>query len=186
MRSNGSQIRLQNRIPILICYILLHNSQIDSKMTTAFRLSLLALLCLTSQSSDILQGECTAKSYCEGNPTGRNVTLKAREEDDAGSTEASFVSPAPKSYGGLGADLGEPQTIDQSYADEMMEKIEEARRYMRDEVLVNPKYDRVRSICKNKHALCTYWSVLGECSNNPAYMNINCAPVCGVCEVRLD
>ena len=149
---------------------------------TIFRLSFFTLLCLTSQSSDVFQGECTVDSYCEGN-LKENFTL---EEENVGSTEATFTSPAPKSYGGLGADLGEPQTIDQSYADEMMEKIEEARRYMRDEVLVNPKYDRVRSICKNKHALCTYWSVLGECSNNPAYMNINCAPVCGVCEVRLD
>ncbi|KAL9187261.1 hypothetical protein ACHAXT_001364 [Thalassiosira profunda] len=56
------------------------------------------------------------------------------------------------------------------------------RAYMADEVMVDPKYASVRGKCKNKHELCSYWAMLGECTNNPSYMQTNCAPACQSCE----
>jgi prolyl 4-hydroxylase len=53
--------------------------------------------------------------------------------------------------------------------------------YMRKEVWVDPKYEKVKKHCKNKHENCSYWAFLGECDANPGYMVTNCAPACMTC-----
>ena len=35
--------------------------------------------------------------------------------------------------------------------------------------------------CINKHDLCTYWSINGECETNPKFMNLECSPACQTC-----
>lgn len=35
--------------------------------------------------------------------------------------------------------------------------------------------------CVNKHSECSYWAASGECSKNPRYMELSCAPACGTC-----
>lgn len=82
----------------------------------------------------------------------------------------------------LGADFGEAQVVDSKHEASILERIQEARAYLHDEVLVDPKYRDVRDFCRNKHADCAFWSVIGECEKNPAYMKINCAPVCKSCD----
>jgi hypothetical protein len=157
---------------------------------TILRLSLLAFLWLKSQASELVQEECSIGSYCEGDKIGlaadyaSNVTLDEIEEETFIS-EASYSAPAPKSNTGLGADLGEPQHLDGGNAEEIKERIAVAREYMQNEVMVNSTYEIVRPMCKNKHQSCAFWSVLGECENNPGYMLVNCAPVCSSCEVRV-
>jgi len=37
-------------------------------------------------------------------------------------------------------------------------------------------------MCKNKHEMCSVWSMQGECDVNPMYMKQNCAPACQSCE----
>jgi hypothetical protein len=147
------------------------------------RYSILAFLLFQSRASDLLQQECTIDSYCED--TG-NATQNELEEDgdDVVISESSYTHPAPKSTTGFAADLGEPQLLDATYSDEILETVERARSYVQNKVMVDEKYEKVRSICKNNHQNCAFWSVLGECENNPAYMNVNCAPLCNSCEVR--
>ncbi len=103
-------------------------------------------------------------------------------------TEATSPSnntvPAPKASQGLGSDIGKPQDLDPGYSDMIVERIEKAREYFHSKVMVEDLYKGVRSICRNEHNFCAFWSVLGECENNPAYMHVNCAPVCETCEVR--
>jgi hypothetical protein len=144
---------------------------------TILRLSILAFLWLKSQASELVQGECSIGSYCEGDKIGLAATTFI--------SEASYSAPAPKTNTGLGADLGEPQHLDENNAEEIKERITAAREYMRNEVMMNGTYEKVRPMCKNSHQSCAFWSVLGECENNPGYMLVNCAPVCKSCEVRV-
>jgi hypothetical protein len=156
------------------------------------RLSILAFLWLKSHASERVHGECSiGGSYCEGDKLdlaagyASDVTLDKIEEDTFIS-EASYSSrtPAPKTNTGLGADLGEPQQLDEKNAEEIRERIAAAREYMQTEVRMNSTYEKVRPMCKNNHQSCAFWSVLGECENNPGYMLVNCSPVCSSCEVR--
>lgn len=104
-------------------------------------------------------------------------------------TESSYTPPlnhtypAPKTAEGLGLDLGEPQSLDPTYSEHIFARIEKSREYMQSKVMAEDKYSEVRSICKNQHSNCAFWSVIGECENNPGYMHVNCAPVCETCEV---
>lgn len=108
--------------------------------------------------------------------------------DNNSITEAASPSnntvPAPRTAQGLGSDIGKNQDLDPSYSEMIFEKIEKAREYIYSKVMVEDLYKNVRTICRNEHSSCAFWSVLGECENNPAYMHVNCAPVCETCEVR--
>lgn len=53
--------------------------------------------------------------------------------------------------------------------------------YMANVVMTDPAYAPVKNTCKNRHELCSYWSMIGECDRNPAYMKVNCAPACQSC-----
>ena len=56
------------------------------------------------------------------------------------------------------------------------------KEYMANVVMADPSYESVRDKCLNQHELCSFWSFIGECENNPAYMKVNCAPACQSCE----
>jgi ShK domain-like len=46
-----------------------------------------------------------------------------------------------------------------------------------DEFMALPT--KIQENCRNKHELCAFWSAIGECSANMAFMKIQCAP--GMC-----
>jgi len=46
-------------------------------------------------------------------------------------------------------------------------------------------YQKVRHGCKNLHEDCSLWASVGECTKNPGYMELNCAPACMCCD-KLD
>ena len=104
-------------------------------------------------------------------------------------SEASYEvpPPAPKAKSendDFGVDMGIPQTIEGDQAALILSNMLQAREYMENVVMVNETYAKVRDLCRNKHELCSFWSSIGECSNNPAYMHTNCGPACQTCEVR--
>ncbi|CAG2069015.1 unnamed protein product, partial [Timema podura] len=35
--------------------------------------------------------------------------------------------------------------------------------------------------CEDHNQHCERWATIGECANNPDYMNIYCAKACGAC-----
>lgn len=101
------------------------------------------------------------------------------------SSESSYeiecpAEQAPDEH--TGADMGEPQVAGMFDGKAVLERIKAARTYLRQQVYLDPKYEKVRELCVNKHASCAFWAVKGECENNPGYMNVNCAPVCQTCE----
>ena len=70
----------------------------------------------------------------------------------------------------LGSDLGETQVASGDQKAEIYLRIGAARDYIRNEVLVDARYENVRDMCQNKHSNCAFWAVAGECEANPAYM----------------
>ena len=158
-------------------------------------------LLVEAQNADIIQEECVLESITKKNGTdgssnfGSDCGKSVVEIDGDGATveeavitEATSPSnttvPAPKASQGLGSDIGLPQDLDSGYSDLIFARIEKAREYFQSRVMVEDLYKDVRSICRNEHSSCAYWSVLGECDNNPSFMHIKCAPVCETCEVR--
>jgi hypothetical protein len=120
---------------------------------------------------------------------GKNNTCSSDEDDGVIISEASFTdisSPAPNTIGELGEDIGVPQMVDPNQAQATLDLIEQARQYMKKEVMIEAKYEPVRDLCKNNHKSCTFWSLIGECEVNPAYMKVNCGPACFSCEVSID
>eukprot|EP00980_Cylindrotheca_fusiformis_P013382 scaffold3410_cov141-Cylindrotheca_fusiformis.AAC.25 len=135
-------------------------------------------------------GECMISQMAEkaitdgGASLGNDRNSACVEEEVAGEASYSDIStPAPMNYDEVGTDFGVAQTIDSKRGQECLDRIAEARDYMTNKVMVDDSYEKTRSLCKNKHKDCTFWSVLGECENNPAYMRLNCAPVCQSCEM---
>ena len=82
----------------------------------------------------------------------------------------------------LGADYGVPQLAEGQRAEETRALIAKADEYMRSRVFVEDEFRSVRSDCKNRDPLCSFWAVEGECEANPSYMIIQCAPACQSCE----
>ncbi|KAG7364995.1 2-oxyglutarate/Fe(II) oxygenase [Nitzschia inconspicua] len=94
----------------------------------------------------------------------------------------NLTFPAPKTYEGIGRDLGEPQHMDPSHSKEIYQRIEDARVYVEQVIRNDEKLSSIQHLCKNMHPSCAFWSVVGECDNNPGYMHMKCAPVCRTCD----
>merc|ERR1712226_1830646 len=60
--------------------------------------------------------------------------------------------------------------------------IQTMNEYMTSPALLNdPLFPKVGPECQNRHVDCAFWVSIGECDANPAYMKMNCAPLCGTC-----
>jgi hypothetical protein len=145
------------------------------------RFSILVALVFAGQASDVIQQECAVDGSgsvdCDESEErvtdddGSNNNIYENDDTmliaEASNTFPNATSPAPKVTAGLGADLGEIQFLDAVHSEVIKERIREAQEYMRDVVMVEQKYDKVRSICRNNDASCTFWAVLGECEATP-------------------
>mmetsp|Transcript_13726 Transcript_13726/g.26298 ORF Transcript_13726/g.26298 Transcript_13726/m.26298 type:complete len:459 (-) Transcript_13726:149-1525(-) len=108
------------------------------------------------------------------------------DEEDEQISEAfstGVSAPAVHVADEFGSDLGKPQVIDAVIGDDVKARISDARVYIQDTVMKLPEYEPVRGLCVNKHENCAFWAEKGECEANPAFMHLNCAPVCFVCEM---
>ena len=95
------------------------------------------------------------------------------EYDDNDDDENDFVSHD------RAEDLGVPQLVE---SPDVAAALDSARAYLRDTVMVDPFYEPVRTLCRNRDPSCALWATMGECQANPGYMNVSCAPVCHSCE----
>mmetsp|Transcript_12187 Transcript_12187/g.15932 ORF Transcript_12187/g.15932 Transcript_12187/m.15932 type:complete len:458 (+) Transcript_12187:116-1489(+) len=74
------------------------------------------------------------------------------------------------------------QKITGTEAAEMWEYNEKVDDYMYNTVYSDPKFVSVREDCLNRNELCLYWGSAGECTANPNYMKMQCAPTCFSCD----
>jgi len=101
----------------------------------------------------------------------------------------------PVEDGHLDTGFGEKQQMVATHEEAIMERIRKMQHYMYGEVLrvdentndeqqavapAVPK-DVLASECLLRNAQCAYWAAIGECEANPAYMTLQCAPVCLSC-----
>jgi len=80
--------------------------------------------------------------------------------------------------------FGVKQEVEGDEKEKILQTIAAAVEYMKHVVLADP--DRFTpefvEACYNRDPLCAFWAAEGECEANPAYMKINCAPVCQTCD----
>lgn len=105
--------------------------------------------------------EITSDGFCDASTTATAA--------ESAYSESSYklTSPATLESDRAGSDLGEPQVIEGTTAEATAQRIQDARTYMAQSVMVEEKYSRVRHLCKNEHAQCAFWATIGECDANP-------------------
>jgi len=81
----------------------------------------------------------------------------------------------------VGSDIGIPQVMG-DMPDRVLRRVKKARAYLQGTVMVEDRYEPVRTLCRNLHESCAEWAARNECSNNEDYMKIHCAPVCFSCQ----
>lgn len=92
---------------------------------------------------------------------GNCTTLDADDEEDLANLH---LAPTPvQRLDSLGRELGVVQTLDTNNMNEVIQRIEDGRHYMRTIVNMEEKYTDVREGCKNQHESCAFWASLGEC-----------------------
>eukprot|EP00934_Nitzschia_sp_Nitz4_P009155 Nitzschia sp. Nitz4//scaffold230_size58257//49981//51289//NITZ4_006488-RA/size58257-processed-gene-0.53-mRNA-1//1//CDS//3329543271//9145//frame0 len=144
--------------------------------------SLAALSGATEAQPDkcIREGEASASRVLGDDPNGCYD-----DEDLAEYSFTGITSPAPQDNEQirLGEDFGVAQTVTGSDAQAILDLLVETREYLQNVVMVDDEYLEVRELCENKNENCAMWSLWGECEANPAYMLLNCAPVCKACDM---
>ncbi|KAL7578445.1 hypothetical protein ACA910_012835 [Epithemia clementina (nom. ined.)] len=78
--------------------------------------------------------------------------------------------------------FGEEQKADGGERDAILHRIESTISYIASNQVAQLPVN-IRRECKNRHELCTFWQVIGECTANQAYMQTNCAAACQSCEM---
>jgi prolyl 4-hydroxylase len=104
------------------------------------------------------------------------------QQTDTGKIQSQSTGSEEKStHVVVGADLGEPQIIHKMAA-KVIQRVEKARKYIHETVMVQPRYENVRGTCRNRNARCAFWAEQGQCYKNMSrYMKKHCAPVCFSC-----
>ena len=81
----------------------------------------------------------------------------------------------------LSETFGVRQDVEGMEKDKTLATIEASAKYMEHGLKDVPQ--DIRERCLNRHALCSFWAVVGECEENEAYMTTNCAPACQTCQL---
>jgi hypothetical protein len=86
--------------------------------------------------------------------------------------------------GNFGVDYGEAQECEGTTQYQCYENVLKMEAYMRS-IYLQPWYDSVKDVCRNKHHLCIFWAGIpnNECVKNPTVMLSNCGPACQSCEM---
>lgn len=99
--------------------------------------------------------------------------------------ELQEQSQSPYVVQAVGANfLGVPQYLDvPGYEQAIYSKVKSAEMYLEAILESSTSSSQLKDLCTLKHPNCAYWSIAGECTNNPIYMNLNCPAVCETCHI---
>ena len=81
-------------------------------------------------------------------------------------------------------DIGELQDLSDNDQNEIkiLQLIRKIHTYLLDEVMVNPRYARIKPLCRNNDSQCAIWAAEGECEEDPSYMHFECPLACRTCD----
>mmetsp|Transcript_26557 Transcript_26557/g.64757 ORF Transcript_26557/g.64757 Transcript_26557/m.64757 type:complete len:555 (-) Transcript_26557:135-1799(-) len=138
------------------------------------------------------------KGECIANPSWMNQNCARScgscKKNQQRKTKEYTVTTAEKNFDtsgmGLSADVileesasfGEKQKADGGERQQTLERVKATIDYMSSEEVENLS-PAIKESCINRHELCAFWAILGECENNEAYMIIQCAPSCHSCNL---
>ena len=145
----------------------------------------------TCQDRDTRCGSWARSGECTSNPNYMHFNCAV----SCGTCEKVTAVAAPKKTG--------KSATTSAYADNLMERskkfgeLQQATGADRERVLsriestisylasdeVGQLSANIRRECKNRHELCSFWQVIGECEKNKAYMQTNCAAACQSCKM---
>ncbi|KAL3827246.1 hypothetical protein ACHAXA_004721 [Cyclostephanos tholiformis] len=156
-------------------------------MRSLFLLSYLAVAAISEIAAvvGVGGGECDASNDAADGSSCDATVVEAslappEEEVSVGSSEASHLIFAVSRY-------GEAQAVEGNDAPKTLDVIRKTILYMENDIYgPNPKYklsEEILAECTNKHKLCAFWAVIGECEKNPSYMKMKCAPSCQTCDL---
>mmetsp|Transcript_34673 Transcript_34673/g.72155 ORF Transcript_34673/g.72155 Transcript_34673/m.72155 type:complete len:545 (-) Transcript_34673:417-2051(-) len=79
-------------------------------------------------------------------------------------------------------DFGVPQIAEGDERHLVVARLESTFKYIASDE-VNNLAPNIRHQCQNRHKMCTFWQVVGECEANEAYMATDCAAACEFCHL---
>ena len=129
--------------------------------------------------------EWASSSECDTNPTYmlENCRFSCGACDDYSNEEENTDDEPPQwERSESSARMGVRQVLDTEGLEITKREIETAIQlaliYYDDYVANNDGIDD----CRNTDELCAVWAALGECSLNPNFMDVDCAPLCHSCD----
>jgi prolyl 4-hydroxylase len=125
--------------------------------------------------------EHCAKS-CHSCGKYRNKQPKTATEEATAQVKTTPTTDTEDLGTKVSADFGEVQTATGKDREKVLERINSTVAYLASDDVMNMP-EKVREGCKNQHALCSFWQLVGECEVNKAYMATNCAPACHSCHL---
>lgn len=120
-------------------------------------------------------------SECEANPKFMSTECKM----------ACRLCDKHKRYNDIpptadGEDLGVVQDLqgdNEISRTDIENRIIATQKYMNRQIQLGTIDPELMWMCRNENDACTYWSLLGECEENPGYMKTSCAPACFSCDM---
>ena len=83
----------------------------------------------------------------------------------------------------IGIKQNVPPLDNATFALDTLRIIAQSAAYMRDQVMVLPKFESVRKDCRNFHPSCSMWAARGMCEQDPVQMQLQCSPSCQTCHM---
>jgi prolyl 4-hydroxylase len=124
-----------------------------------------------------------SKGECQVNPTFMHQKCKKSCGACGNSKHSALLLDPENESSVIEATLncGEKQVAEGTEKVRTLDRIRKSIEYFKNEVPSLP--DSVKDKCKNRHELCSFWAVLGECEKNQRYMVTNCAVACRSCHL---
>jgi len=120
------------------------------------------------------KGECEANPKYMNNNCAKACNACRPKSQPLSASEAEIVKESGK--------YGTEQRAEGNGAESTLKRIRESLLYMMSEEVHNLP-DSIQKSCQNRHDLCSFWASIGECENNQAYMQTNCAVACLSCSM---
>jgi prolyl 4-hydroxylase len=128
-----------------------------------------------------------SKGECENNPNYMHLhcmkSCKTCPQSETKKVTGRHLDDDSKALLAQTTAFGIAQTAEGVQYADILTSIQATIKYMNSEETKRTVPAKILQDCQNRHELCSFWQVIGECEKNKAYMALNCAPVCQSCHL---